>query len=271
VRRPPPRCTTLRAAVVQPVGHELPGAAFHHVEEPGRAAAGRREVDQPSREPGVGGRRGGQERGLVHASRVTAVCSHCWSRIFRPYSVTARMIVGQPTPRSLATCATLAASWPTRRQACTRARSVRTAFGRIASVRSDQVPCRHSGSRHRHTRSGPRTADTPSARLRSPPAARPRLRTRSPRGPGTPAAQAAAPSHATRRRAGTAARQRSTVRPHLGPPRRARGRTRIVRPQARLPRQTQDRVATRLTTHGVEEPVIRRRGPPRTVRQTQTV
>jgi hypothetical protein len=51
---------------------------------------------------------------LTTPSLTTAVCSHWESRTLRPYSVTDRITVPQPTPRSAATCATLWASRPTR-------------------------------------------------------------------------------------------------------------------------------------------------------------
>jgi len=84
--------------------------------------------------------------------RVTARSTQAASRMRWPNSRTARMIVGHPTPRSVATWATLTASWPTRRHASARARSVSTPLGRIASVRSENVTVGHARYRQRHTR-----------------------------------------------------------------------------------------------------------------------
>ena len=69
-----------------------------------------------------------------------------------PYSTTARITVGQPTPSSAATAATSVASWPTRRQACTRARSVSTERARIASLVSVHVRVAQRGSGQRQIR-----------------------------------------------------------------------------------------------------------------------
>ncbi|MDQ3273569.1 MAG: hypothetical protein M3Q39_00700 [Actinomycetota bacterium] len=55
----------VRAAFVQPVGDHRPGAAGYHVEQPGRAAAGRPQVHHPGQVLGAAGCGGLEESGLV--------------------------------------------------------------------------------------------------------------------------------------------------------------------------------------------------------------
>ena len=74
------------------------------------------------------------------ASRSGSSTSGC------PYSRTAAITVAQPTPRSAATAATVCPSWPTRRHASRRARSVNDARGRISSWLSVQVTVAHRSS-----------------------------------------------------------------------------------------------------------------------------
>ncbi len=75
-----------------------------------------------------------------------------WSTRGRPWSRTASMATCHDTPNSRASWATEWPSRPTRRQISTRARSVSTARGAMASACSDQVLTAHAGSGQRHRR-----------------------------------------------------------------------------------------------------------------------
>ena len=69
-----------------------------------------------------------------------------------PWARTAAIAVPHPTPKSRATAATDAPSWPTRRHTSARARSVNDARGTISGEVSVQVLVEHSWCGHRHTR-----------------------------------------------------------------------------------------------------------------------
>ena len=69
-----------------------------------------------------------------------------------PWARTAAIAVPHPTPKSRATAATDAPSWPTRRHTSARARSVNDARGTISGEVSVQVLVEHSCCGHRHTR-----------------------------------------------------------------------------------------------------------------------
>jgi hypothetical protein len=110
------------------------------------------QVDQAGDPPG-----GGQAGRLEEARSSSPSAATSSSRVGsstsgRPWSVTARMTVAQPTPRSRATAATAWASLPTRWHASARARWVSTVPGAIPVTRSVQVRTPQAGSRQRHRR-----------------------------------------------------------------------------------------------------------------------
>jgi hypothetical protein len=147
----------------EPAVHRRPGAVGHHIQQPA-ALQLHQAGDVPSRCSRVALRK------LVSSSPATPSKRSGSSTSGRPRSVTARMMVAQPTPRSRATAATAWASLPTRRHASAWARSVSTSRGRIAATCSVQVPTPQAGSGQRQSRlrQHSTTGHPPAGRSRTP-------------------------------------------------------------------------------------------------------
>ncbi|MBA2641034.1 MAG: hypothetical protein H0U77_13815 [Nocardioidaceae bacterium] len=116
--------------------------ALDDVEESGPAV----ERHDPGREHGARVWCCGQERGLAHTQGAHPAQPGGVVDQRSPYSPTAAMTVAQPAPRSVPTAATVCPSWPTRRHASPRVRSVNDARGRMSSLVSVHVCLRHHDS-----------------------------------------------------------------------------------------------------------------------------
>jgi hypothetical protein len=131
----------------EPAVHCGPRAVGHQIQQPTAL-----QVDQAGYPAGGRDPSGLEEAGLLQPERGHAVqAGGSSTRGCRARAPPASRSASQP-PGSRATAATAWASLPTRRQASALARSVSTARGRIAGVRSVQVRTLQAGSRQRHRR-----------------------------------------------------------------------------------------------------------------------